>query len=67
MLLKDKKSRFVLISLPPNDGSTHCSSAAHFISDSLTPVLNLRHTVVGFIFFLLLGALEVIFDSTALQ
>jgi len=27
---------------PSNDGSTHCSSAAHLISDSLTPVLNLR-------------------------
>jgi len=29
--------------------------------DSLTPVLNLRDTVVGFIFFLLLGVLGVFF------
>ena len=42
-----------------NDGSRHCSSAARLISDSLTPVVNLRDTVVGFIFFLLLSALEV--------
>jgi len=31
------------------------------ISDSLTPVLILRDTVVGVIFFLLLSALEVFF------
>jgi len=38
-------------SSPSNNGSIrHCSSAAHLISDSLTPVLILRDTVVGFIF-----------------
>jgi len=41
------------------DGSTHCSSAARFISYSLTPDPILRDTVVGFIFFLLLSALGV--------
>ena len=45
---------------PSNGGSRHCFLAARLISDSLTPVLVLRDTVVGFIFFLLLSALEVI-------
>jgi len=35
---------------PSNNGSRHGSSAARLISDSLTPVHNLRDTVVGFIF-----------------
>jgi len=43
---------------PSNNGSRHCSSAARLICHSLTPVLNMRDTVVGFIF-LLLSALEV--------
>ena len=38
-------------SSPSNDGSTHCSSAARFISDSLTPDPILHDTVVGFILF----------------
>jgi len=52
-------------SSPSHDGSTQCSSATHFISDSLTPVLILREAVDGFIFSLLLSALEDFFDSTA--
>jgi len=52
-------------SSPSHDGSTQCSSATHFISDSLTPILILREAVGGFIFSLLLSALEDFFDSTA--